>query len=317
MSQLPPEDLTPEYFNIPKTTYKEQFKKPLRKIIYPLYNLFTTYLLRRKFATKDFQPDFWLWGQRGNDYERLRGRVNQILPLRNKKIFIAGCGTGRDISSWLKYHPSLLMGLDYFNYDTAWNTIVNNFSKKYKNTEIKFSQGDLENLENIEDSSFDVIGSDAVFEHIRNFPQVLHEFYRILRPGGILYATYGPLWYTWGGDHISGFDRMDAGYNHILMEKNEYYEYLSKAGEHQHSEHDGRTWIEHDLFSYLKPDEYLNNLEQVGFEKQLVGAIAEPRAVDLLAKNSELKRLLLSNHRIIDLIVTAMTIIYKKPIIDK
>jgi SAM-dependent methyltransferase len=48
-----------------------------------------------------------------------------------------------------------------------------------------------------DDGAFDVILADGAFEHVQDLPRVIGECYRVLRPGGRLYALfppyYGPL----------------------------------------------------------------------------------------------------------------------------
>ena len=53
-------------------------------------------------------------------------------------------------------------------------------------------------------------------------------------------------------------------YNHIAMEKEDYNNFIDTFGEFIHNEGEGRTWIYNDLFSYLKPKEYLDELTQNG-----------------------------------------------------
>jgi ubiquinone/menaquinone biosynthesis C-methylase UbiE len=178
--------------------------------------------------------------------------------------------------------------------------------------QLSFMQGNLGNLDWLDDETFDVVGSDAVFEHLRDLPAVLQEFHRILKPGGVVYATFGPLWYSWGGDHFSGYDSIASGYNHLVLEQGTYERYLENAGEFSHSEHDGRTWIKGGLFSYLRPREYLAALNDAGFEKVYLGVVLDPRAVRCLRENLKLKARLLAENEELDLIVNAMTIIYRK-----
>jgi ubiquinone/menaquinone biosynthesis C-methylase UbiE len=52
------------------------------------------------------------------------------------------------------------------------------------------------------DHYFDVILSISAFEHIQNFEVALQEMYRILKPGGTLYADFGPIWSTTYGHHL-------------------------------------------------------------------------------------------------------------------
>ena len=215
--------------------------------------------------------------------------------------------------SWLEYEPKSVFGVDYFNYERAWAAMRHSALRRYPRSKLAFRQTDLVRMQEIPDGSQDIIGSDAVFEHLRYLPAVLHEFHRVLKPGGVLYATFGPLWYTWGGDHISGYDGILSGYNHLLLDPASYHAYLDRVGVRKHSEHDGRTWAEHGLFSYMRPMEYLAVLKDAGFERQLVGAIIEPRAVDCLRQLADVRERLLADNSKLDLIITGMTIVYRKP----
>lgn len=314
---LPDGDRTPPDFALPVVSLGERLKRPLRRLLYPLYGCVVDAWIRRQgYAGLGLDSDFWLWGQRGNDYEALRRRVNRTVAIRGSRILIAGCGTGRDILSWLAYEPRLLMGMDYFNYERAWKALRDSARQRHPRTEVTFRQADLACMNNFPGESVDVVGSDAVLEHLRNLREVLREFHRILRPGGVLYATFGPLWYCWGGDHFSGHDNILTGYNHLLLESEAYEAYLREAGSHSHSEHDGRTWMENDLFSRLRPAEYLAALENAGFERREVGVIIEPRAVQYLRRSGAAGEKLLAQHGLLDLIITAMTIIYRKRLMD-
>ena len=53
-----------------------------------------------------------------------------------------------------------------------------------------------------EDESFDAILSIATFEHILGLDVSLDEMYRVLRPGGIVYSPFGPIWSCAVGHHI-------------------------------------------------------------------------------------------------------------------
>jgi SAM-dependent methyltransferase len=55
------------------------------------------------------------------------------------------------------------------------------------------------------DESFDAIYSYDVFEHVNHLPSVLHECYRVLRPGGILTAVLPPVHHPTGGSHFHGY----------------------------------------------------------------------------------------------------------------
>jgi len=50
-------------------------------------------------------------------------------------------------------------------------------------------------------ATFDYIVSKDVFEHVMDLPALLAEIRRCLKPGGRLYAGYGPLFYAPNGAH--------------------------------------------------------------------------------------------------------------------
>lgn len=310
-TDLPAGDFTPVNYSLPVSQRRLSLKRVIRRYCYPLYNSLTTCILRKKYQTSDFMPDLWLWGQRGNDYERHRRRVAKHIPFKNKKVLIAGCGTAKDVISWAVYGPEVIIGVDLFSYDKAWELWGCYLKKFAPQTTVEFIQADLARIPQLEDGCIDVIGSDAVFEHLKNLQEVLKEFYRILKPGGVLYATFGPLWYGYGGDHVSGYDQILSGYNHLILDPPEYRMYLEGMGEQRHSEDDGRTWIQHDLFSRLKPSEYLLLIEAAGFKRMFVSAIVDPRAVRCIG-DPKFDRLKVSNLDELDLVVSGMTIIYQK-----
>jgi SAM-dependent methyltransferase len=312
---LPIGDHTPEGFVLARPAFTERvFKWPIRRYGYPLYNFLIHHWLTRIYGrTASFTVDQWLWGQRGNDMDAHRRRINRLFALRGKSILIPGCGTGRDVSSWLPYHPDSLICVDWFNYQRAWDLLRRDVEARLSTTHVEFVQADVTSLEMFPDHAFDLIGSDAVLEHVRELATALKEFNRLLRTGGLLYATFGPLWYCWGGDHISGYDGLSGGYNHLLLDQEDYERYLDGAGAFQHSEHDGRTFIRHDLFSYLGPSQYLRLLQEAGFERVFVGAIVDPRAVKYLATYVECrKRLENVVEGYLDLVITGMIVIYRK-----
>ena len=304
-------DYTPENFRVENIPPKEQLKSKIRSIIYPLLTNFRNKKLKQEFDFSNRYDKLYL-GQRGNDYLAHRKRIDELSNIKNKTVLIIGCGKGNDLESWMKYNPKKIIAVDLFNYEKAWRVQKEYLINKY-NTEVDFIQADVSDLSFLSDESIDIIGSDAVFEHLNDFKSCLSEMKRVLAVDGILYSTFGPLWYTWGGDHISGSDDFSNGYNHILLEENDYNKYLDSFGEYTHDSNDGRTWVYNKLFSYYKPTDYINTLEELDFEFIWKSVILEPRAIKFLNmfKDKESK-LLSKNVTYEDLIITGMTVIIKK-----
>lgn len=53
-----------------------------------------------------------------------------------------------------------------------------------------------------DDQSVDAIFSVATFEHILDMPRALREMHRVLRPAGIVYSNFGPIWSSGKGHHV-------------------------------------------------------------------------------------------------------------------
>ncbi len=308
------EDKTPKNFDLKNKKFFEKIKKPFRKFFYPLFTKIIEPYIEKKFKIKKIIGcDKVFLGQRGNDYEAHRSKVNSYKPIKDSVILIIGVGTGKDLESWLKYNPKEIVGIDYFSYEKAWKKIKKQFSDKYYTTKLEFLSIDINNINEIyNENKFDIIGSDAVFEHINKFDDALEKLRMVLKDDGLIYATFGPLWYSWGGDHISGRDRLMNGYNHIVLIKEQYNRYLDTFGDFNHSEDDGRTWIYNNLFSYLKAEDYLKKLRNFGFKPIYSSCIIEKRAIKFQKKYPKEFEILSSKYGIENLLITGMTIISEK-----
>lgn len=62
-------------------------------------------------------------------------------------------------------------------------------------------------------TSFDFIFSCNAFQHITPVRESVEKVFTLLRPGGILYAHFGPIWSGPDGAHIEGFQWEERTYN--------------------------------------------------------------------------------------------------------
>jgi SAM-dependent methyltransferase len=191
----------------------------------------------------------------------------KFLDIRKSVILVQGTGTGWDIISWAKLRPLKIIAIDLFEFEESWEQIAEHCRKLY-NVEVLFYQAPLENVSFIQDSTIDMIASDAVYEHCRNLSDVMKESFRILRSGGFVYATYGPLWYSAGGDHFSGRGGLQHCFNHILMDADEYKEYVNSYLNNIEDFQSGGRYIALDLFSYLTTSQYVKIFEDAGLNVQ-------------------------------------------------
>lgn len=306
---LPKEDKAPLEWKPPHDSSVERLlKKPLRRIAYPPRRWLYSRVLGARFDPRGVMGvDQWFWGHRGFEYEFHRRMVNRRCRISGKVILIGGCGTGQDVPSWFRYRPAEVVGVDYFNYERAWNDLARRNRGPIK---LSFVQADLSNLRGLPERMFDIVGSDAVLEHLKDLAGTLREFHRVLKPDGFMYAGFGPLWCCWGGDHVSGYDHAASGYNHLLMNEKQYLRYLDGAC--GRLGHEARIWFDNRMFSHLGVREYLGAFESAGFRKVYLGLLVDPRAVRCLRHYPGLASTLRARYCELDLIVNGVTCVFEK-----
>jgi SAM-dependent methyltransferase len=87
------------------------------------------------------------------------------------------------------------------------------------------------------DAQFDLVTSTSVFEHVQNLDTALGEMYRVLKPGGYMYAGLGPIWSGVWGHHLWFYYQNKVvdwrshklpPYAHLLMSEAELAEWCRK-----------------------------------------------------------------------------------------
>ena len=247
---------------------------------------------RRMFSKLPYKTELILPAKGMSSISR-RQWVNKYVPIKNSRILILGCGTGWDIGTWLQFKPKEIIGVDLYNFSNCWHKINKYLSENKLPTKISFYQADIAELYKFRFEQFDIISSDAVFEHCRDLKQVMKVLYELLTTNGIIYASYGPLWYCWGGDHFSGRGGIENGYNHLILDSESYKSYYLKYLRDPEFElQNGGRFIELDLFSKLSGTEYIDIYKHSDF--QLRGLIAEfcTNAVKILKDESLREKLM-------------------------
>lgn len=118
---------------------------------------------------------------RDNPYFRLieeielRGILENIDCIEDKRILDAGCGTGRFINRLSNKNCSIV-GIDY-SFQMS--------KQAKKKTGKNIVNGTIDKLP-FKNEIFDAIFCFKVLPHVHNFLEALKEFYRVLKPGGVL-----------------------------------------------------------------------------------------------------------------------------------
>ncbi len=98
---------------------------------------------------------------------------------QNKIILDAGCGSGYGSEMLLKAGANKVYGLDICPESIEY------CRTHHKQANLVFNVGDLTNID-FPDQTFDLICAFEVIEHIENYKQTMREFYRVLKPHGLL-----------------------------------------------------------------------------------------------------------------------------------
>jgi len=215
---------------------------------------------------------------------------------------------------WSGRKPRRIVAIDLSSFSTAWRQIGAHLERTAR-VRPSFLVGRLELLP-LSDVVVDLAVSDAVFEHCQALDAVVRETFRVLRPGGYVYAGYGPLWYSYGGDHFAGRGGLTHGFSHLELPPADYREYVRQYRTDDEDTQAGIRFIDLDLFSRLTTRQYLTSFEQAGFD--IVDLVLELSIEALRFRRTwprRFERIVTTNVHLMpdDLIIKANLVILRKP----
>lgn len=125
---------------------------------------------------------------------------NHSLEFEGKSVLDLGCGNGGRTVRYKELGASRAVGLE-----VSQKMVVEarDFAAS-RGVEIEIVLGKGESLP-FPDDSFDTICSYDVFEHVESVDLCVQECYRVLKPGGTLYAVFPPFYHPTHGSHFSGY----------------------------------------------------------------------------------------------------------------
>ena len=280
------------YYNISWLEQDKLHKTSIvKRLLYffsrPLLSIYASQFLSPQ-TLKVLQPSLVLPG-RGMPLETRRLWGSALCKIREATILVQGTGTGWDVISWARLKPKKIIATDLFEFKESWSEITH-YCKKILNVEIEFYQSPLEAHSFLKNESIDLCASDAVFEHCQDLKSVLKESFRVLKPGGILYATYGPLWFCAGGDHFSGRGGLQNAFNHLLLDSEEYMKYFVSFLQTNEDFQSGGRYVELDLFSRLSTQQYCDFFHEIGFQIKDLILQLDPKSLVFKTEFSEIFR---------------------------
>ena len=250
------------------------FKRSVYFIIRPLLSFkYSRYLSPE--TLRAYRPRY-CFGARGLPLEsRRRWGIKYLRHIRDAIVLVQGTGSGWDVISWARLRPRQIIATDMFPFEESWGDIARYCYDHYR-VRVDFRLSAIEGVPFLADNSIDLIVSDAVYEHCRDLPGVMQESFRILKPGGCIYASYGPLYFCAGGDHFSGRGGLENCYNHLRLDPEAYQRYLEAYQEEIEDFQGGARYIEINLFSYLTTRQYIDIYRKARFVvKELILEISQ------------------------------------------
>ena len=282
----PKEDMTPKDAAPKSQTGIAAFFDLLRKYIYPLKNSFerkkviSSLELLNGFKRVGTVPDVVSKGHKGFSQKVFLSRIRSSVTPAPETIVCYGCGTGDEAITLAQiFRPRKIIGLDYFNYRSYWDKIGNILRNKYS-IEADFIQMDpLQQLPDKLKECCDMIYSHAVLEHVRDMDQTFPFIKGLMKKDAFFLAQWGPMWYSYSGDHISGELGLDKGYEHILLNPEQYFDYYKNHPRNVEDVAKGvNTWMELGLHNFALYSEYIQSLEKYFGKIQFLQWVIAPEA---------------------------------------
>jgi SAM-dependent methyltransferase len=169
------------------------------------------------------------------------GRVLQIARLYDKhKVLEVGCGQGL-----------LAEMLQEQGLDVSANDVIDILDPAVRESGVHFDTADVCEKLPYADGEFELVFAVNAFEHFSEPARALDEMLRVLRPGGLLYLTFDPLYYSPWGLHAAR--RISLPYPQILFSKETIQRYVDESQDeirHTYSEGSDTTKIGPPLNEY-------------------------------------------------------------------
>jgi ubiquinone/menaquinone biosynthesis C-methylase UbiE len=177
--------------------------------------------------------------------------------VKQKDILDAGCGEGYLSRIFAKSGASVV-AVDY-----SKNMLEIARKKTPKELNIEYRYGNCENLDFLEDASFDIIVSNMVIQDLENYKAAINEMYRLLVNGGsFVFSILHPCFVT----PDSGWEKKDGEKLHWNVD-NYFYE-----GVYEQSYPQGQT--DKVLFFHRTLTSYFNAITEAGF---ILEGLVEPK----------------------------------------
>lgn len=246
----------------PMSHYKSRIPSRIKFLISPIIFPFFSYLNKRNFNFNLGIKNYMIGVGHRFQYEFMKNKLLTSIS-SNNELCVLLPGTqfnSKECRDWLSCNRAGCVHLmDIFDWNEGFENASDILTRWY-GTDIEFNHGALDQLP-FDGETFDVIETRAVLEHVGNMKASVKEMARVLKTDGIAFHSFGPLYFSYGGDHTISSYGTAFGFDHLLLDDKEYYLKIhdeSFYGGLGKVISDSRFWAIQGIFSYLKVIDYLN-----------------------------------------------------------
>jgi len=200
---------------------------------------------------------------------------NEMKNFPSDDVLVQGCGRGLGLTEYfLRRGAQRVTASDPIPLCSQWASLNRQFDATYGRT-VNFVQSSVEATQ-FADASFDIVSSEAVYEHVQSLERAVDESYRILKPGGVVFHAIGPLYCTFGGDHCSGDITPGDGFNHLFLPDADYRASVDVDSLYENcSDPNCNFWAKNGLFSFARTADYLNQFGRMFSRRFVLVVVSE------------------------------------------
>lgn len=300
---------------LPRTVFSEPLKRRILRLLAPVMFPFKLRAaqLRHGAALSDWDGLLACGYRFSGDWVQQQF-ARTVSGWTGKRVLIPGTHFNtKEAREWIDRPVSEVHLLDIVDWGPSLEAAAGQIQGFCKPT-CTFHHGTLDRIP-LADGSIDIIESRAVLEHVGNMVAAAAETARVLTPEGVALHSFGPLYFTHGGDHCISAYGVDHGFDHLLLDQASYMEAILDEEAFQKfgaEASDSRYWAIQQIFSYLKPQEYLETFAPYFDIVLKLGMISDQAVSFRRAHPSLWQSLLGQGLRESDLLIGSMTLILRK-----
>jgi SAM-dependent methyltransferase len=291
-----------------------RLRRIMLKVGFPRSRMRHDMLTTSQFRRRPSNAPFWIFYDLFvrtplHPYQQLFLKKVKNLGVEGKLILEVGCSYG-DICRPLAREPiKRIIGIDLvLTRDFYFDQLDTPASKDgFHEGEVIRKRYELREMDilktDFKPEMFDLVISDATVEHIDGFDQALREVHRVLKPGGVFFARWGPIWSAVDGHHFFHWfkDLRVFGnreyqpleippWGHLRMSKQELFDYIRKIKREEVAAFACERIYNAGFLNRLFPEEYVSIIKKSPFEvvklERLNGPIPPPEILKALPRFS-------------------------------